>query len=200
MTLTTRILAGVVGLLFVYWMAPSRPAPVKAPAPDEVVQLAMAVEHSTPVPQPAETVTRIKELTAQRDYIARKARAAQHRPAELKVVQSRYAARWLAVLTTNQATYLALREQAKSEGGKTFCTICNGDGRATFCVVCDDHPTKCPDCKGSGRGFGVELCYTCEGSGLCALCGGTARMLCAFCDDGMILTRRPPPSYAIPLR
>jgi hypothetical protein len=106
---------------------------------------------------------------------------------------------WRQMIATNSELYRQLRLKAStSPHGVTPCTICDGLSYMHFCVMCKKNDGKCPTCKGTGLITVNDYCPTCTGSGKCYICNGTGRMLCAFCDDGMIDIRRPPPSMSVP--
>jgi hypothetical protein len=143
---------------------------------------------------------REEQLFSAEADIAARSRAARKMPEARQVIQFNKNPAWINVISTNRALYLALREQAaKSPNGQVPCTICDSKSYMRGCVVCEI-PGKCPACKGSGRTPNREWCPVCVGSGKCFLCSGIGRMLCPFCDDGMIDFRRPPPATTMPIQ
>ena len=140
------------------------------------------------------------QLLAAEADLAAKAQAGRKMIASRQVFQLAKGAAWLQVITTNRPLYLALRTHAaRSPGGLTPCTICDGKSYLSGCVMCDQPRGKCPSCKGTGRTVNKAYCPVCVGSGKCFLCTGVGRMLCPFCDDGMIDVRRAPPATTIPI-
>jgi hypothetical protein len=108
---------------------------------------------------------------------------------------------WTALLATNRQAFLALRDTARrSTNGETACEICDGRGSLTFCVLCTHNDGKCPTCGGTGHLSVTELCPTCVGSGKCYLCRGSGRMMCPFCNDGLIRRGQPDPPPTLPNR
>ena len=103
------------------------------------------------------------------------------------------------MIATSQALYAELRKKAATSPDKltTPCTICDGQG-AFPCLMCEKNRGKCPECRGDGRQSG-EYCRTCIGDGQCFMCAGTGKMLCVFCDDGLVDLRVPSPPRTIAL-
>ena len=94
--------------------------------------------------------------------------------------------------------YSALLNQAKqSTRGQVECTICDGFSYMP-CVMCTDHNGKCIRCEGSGHLSPDVYCPSCMGKGKCYLCSGSGKMLCPFCNDGMIDIHWPPPTQSPP--
>lgn len=143
---------------------------------------------------------RQEQLRAAEADLAAKAQAGAKMIVSRQIFQQAKGAAWLQLITTNRPLYLALRAQAaKAPGGVTPCTICDGKSYLSGCVMCDQHRGKCPSCQGTGRTVNQNYCPVCVGSGKCFSCNGIGRMLCPFCDDGMIDVRRPPPATTIPI-
>lgn len=143
---------------------------------------------------------RQEQLQKNETDLAARAHAASRMIASRQMFQLAKGAAWVQVITTNQPLYKALRElAANSPGGVTPCTICDGNSYLKSCVMCEHNDGKCPSCKGSGRTAHNAYCPVCVGSGKCFVCPGTGRMLCPFCDDGMIDLRRAPPATTIPI-
>ena len=106
---------------------------------------------------------------------------------------------WARLLSTNWATYQKIRAQAvSSKEGTAFCTICNGHSKLDSCILCGG-TGKCPTCGGTGHLRDGDVCPNCLGSGKCYLCGGTGKMVCPFCDDGLVYASLPPPPNLIPI-
>ena len=143
---------------------------------------------------------RQEQLRAAEADLAAKAQAGTKMIASRQMLQQSKGGAWLQLITTNRPLYLALRAQAaKLPGGVTPCTICDGKSYLSGCVLCDHNNGKCPSCKGTGRTVNHNYCPVCVGSGKCFGCNGIGRMLCPFCDDGMIDVRRAPPATTIPI-
>ena len=140
------------------------------------------------------------QLQAAEADLAAQAQAGRKMIASRQVFQLAKGAAWMQLITTHHPLYLALRQQAaKLPGGVTPCTICDGKSYMSGCVMCDHNDGKCPSCKGTGRTANNAYCPVCVGSGKCFGCNGIGRMLCPFCDDGMIDVRRAPPATTIPI-
>lgn len=132
--------------------------------------------------------------------LAARAQAATKMISSRQMFQLAKGAAWMQIITTNQPLYQSLRAlAAKSPGGVTPCTICDGKSYMRGCITCDRSSGKCPSCQGSGRTAHNAVCPVCVGSGKCFTCSGIGRMLCPFCDDGAIDVRRPPPSTTLPI-
>jgi hypothetical protein len=102
---------------------------------------------------------------------------------------------WHQILMTNSSKFYALRKKAASmPGGITPCTLCDGEGYMADCITCSNSDGKCVTCYGTGTlSNGDEICPTCVGTKNCYLCNGFKKMLCPFCDDGMIDVQVPLP-------
>ena len=108
--------------------------------------------------------------------------------------------RWSELLATNSPAFIALRKKAaQSPSGETPCTLCDGGGYMRYCVLCPRDKGKCADCKGSGKLSAEDFCPSCLGTGKCFLCFGSGRMLCPFCNDGMISLKWPLPPARLPI-
>ena len=118
-----------------------------------------------------------------------------------KVLQIDFADEWTSFLRDHWQTYKDLRARAAaSRDGKTPCTICDGHGLMDSCFLCGS-TGMCPTCKGTGKLSltSDELCPTCLGSGKCYRCAGTGKMVCPFCDDGIVDIHAAPPPNLLPL-
>lgn len=116
-----------------------------------------------------------------------------------EALQSLKSAPWSQYIAAHLREYQSLRAKAAaSPDGRTACTICDGKGKTDFCVLCGS-TGKCPTCDGSGRLLGGDFCPTCQGNGNCYLCKGFKKMACAFCDDGVIDIKAPPPPNQMPI-
>ena len=105
---------------------------------------------------------------------------------------------WNQILMTNSTEFYALRKiAARTPGGVTPCTLCDGEGYMDECIVCKNSDGKCVTCYGTGTlNNGKDICPTCIGSKNCYFCNGFKKMLCPFCDDGMIDIQVPlPPEF-----
>lgn len=106
---------------------------------------------------------------------------------------------WTSLIATNWQVFQALRQQAAASPQSTIaCTICDGGGSLGFCILCE-HSGKCVSCQGSGKTSHGDDCPACRGSGQCYLCFGSGKMLCPFCDDGIISSHGPVPGEEMPL-
>lgn len=197
-------LAAIIGLL-AYWNASDEPSPPPAAPPAEVVPVTSParLEVHQEEQARAERAGREQDQAAaqaiaakERDFALRakaEARGKQERPA----VAQRFTRPYAVFIRTNTPTYLALVERAKALAGKpnaeVRCTICSGDHYLRFCLLCRELNGKCRNCEGTGRIFVTEYCDWCIGSGKCFLCAGYGKMLCPFCDDGVIDPKLPPP-------
>ncbi len=107
---------------------------------------------------------------------------------------------WAQVVRTNYPRYKELMAIAGTNGvGEVACDICDGLSYMEYCIICREDPTRCPDCRGTGKEKNGAICSTCLGNGRCFICSGSGRMLCPFCDDGMIELVHPRPPNQIPL-
>jgi hypothetical protein len=117
-----------------------------------------------------------------------------------KEIQFSRSGAWSQLIAANWEAYQTLRAQAAANvSGTTPCTICDGRGSMAVCFLCGNSG-KCPTCFGTGKISGTELCPTCLGTGKCFLCGGTGKMTCPFCDDGIIYKTLPPPPQMLPIK
>ncbi|MEY2430182.1 MAG: cyclic di-GMP phosphodiesterase [Verrucomicrobiota bacterium] len=106
---------------------------------------------------------------------------------------------WTSLIATNWQVFQALRQQAAASPKSAIaCTICDGGGSLDFCILCE-HSGKCVSCQGSGKTSHGDDCPACRGSGKCYLCFGSGKMLCPFCDDGIISSHGPAPGEEMPL-
>ena len=199
-------IATACALAFILTYTQPEPAASQQPTTESLVVQAerQAVLEAT---RASQFVTHDRQLRERQDQLrAAEAALAARALAGGKMVASRQlfqhtkGAAWMQLITTHHPLYLALRQQAaKLPGGVTPCTICDGKSYLSGCVVCDHNNGKCPSCKGSGRTVNHNYCPVCVGSGKCFVCNGIGRMLCLFCDDGMIDIRRAPPATTIPI-
>ena len=148
----------------------------------------------------AATQARIVELKNMEVEVNRRERAAAQ---TYEVRQELRAARhdaWHSVISTNWPAYEELRKKAvDSPSHEAPCTLCDGKGYMPFCVLCRQNSGKCVTCAGTGIARGGEQCPACFGTGKCYLCYGGGRMACAFCSDGTIMTKLPPPPNEMPI-
>jgi hypothetical protein len=187
----------VLCLAWYVWQGRNTPAPapgaasVKARAPQPSAPDGPDAEPSGPE---REALARMEAEKEKRDLAASKSLDAR------ASLQAACQNSWLEVLTTNQQAFLALREKAKrSPTEETPCTLCDGKGYMHFCLICRNRGI-CETCRGAGRnGFG-EPCSVCLGTRKCFYCFGSGKMLCPFCDDGMITARGPLPPRTMPVR
>ena len=171
------------------------------PAAAAATEASLSHRPATAVEQ--ELARQIEERSHQLELQARHLEKLEVAKAEMmasrREVQSASYAAWNQVLTANHQHYLELRDEAaKDARGQVPCTICDGYSYMR-CVTCRDHDGKCITCKGTGRIALDAYCPSCLGSGKCYLCTGSGKMFCPFCNDGVIETRRPPPSNFPPL-
>jgi hypothetical protein len=137
-----------------------------------------------------QTVIRVRYLANQEDKRERLGEASKDTVRNRRFLNLTRADAWESVLRTNQALFESLQRQAaSSRNGETPCTICDGFSYLRYCVICNRNDGLCPSCGGTGEasGSGNALCPTCEGTGKCYGCNGAGKMLCPFCDDGMVL-------------
>jgi len=194
----------VVGLL-AWWAANPELPPASADA------TTASVTETVPVPTPESEAERhraeqgARESAIAAELIAEKERDLENRAkaevrgkAERSTAAQRHGHAYAQFIRTNTPTYLALvtraRAVASQLGGEVRCTICSGDHYLRFCLLCRELHGKCRNCEGTGRIFVTEYCPWCIGSGRCFLCTGYGKMLCPFCDDGVIDPARPVPS------
>lgn len=146
----------------------------------------------------AQAAAAAQAIEAKAMDLEKRAKADERGKYERPVAASRLSKPYDAFIRTNTPTYLVLVERAKALkgklGGEVRCTICSGDHYVPYCVLCRELKGKCRNCEGTGRIFATEYCPGCIGSGKCFLCQGVGKMLCPFCDDGMIDPTRPPPT------
>lgn len=156
---------------------------------------------STPTEDPLfarQTVERIQQLTHQAEHRAKTEQAKKEMAPSRRQIQTASYAAWKRVIDNNQTAYLLLKARAETAPqGEVPCTICDGFSYMP-CVACVEHKGKCVSCNGSGRRTGGEYCASCLRTGKCYLCTGSGKMFCPFCDDGMINSKRPPPSGFLP--
>ena len=180
--------------------APGHAAPESVVAQAQQKAVLEATRASQFVTHDRQLRERQEQLRAAEADLAAKAEAGAKMIASRQLFQQSKAGAWLQLITTNRPLYLALRAQAaKALGGVTPCTICDGKSYLSGCVLCDHNNGKCPSCQGTGRTVNHNYCPVCVGSGKCFSCNGIGRMLCPFCDDGMIDIRRAPPATTIPI-
>lgn len=133
------------------------------------------------------------------------AKKASHDLAGSKMTESRkflaitYRPQWANVLATNWSAFMGLRQKAAhTPTRETPCTLCDGNGSEPFCILCPKRVGKCVTCQGSGHIVAGQVCPTCYGNGACYLCFGSGKMLCPFCNNGVIEFRRPLPQGYMP--
>lgn len=192
--------------LLAWWMAEPKVPPAPAGAAPTKVAIA-----DLPPPTPESEAKRIRAEQAARESavaagmiaekerdLANRAKAEARGKIERAVVGQRHGNAYAEFISTNTPTYLALVNRARAVaaqlGGEVRCTICSGDHYLRFCLLCRELHGKCRNCEGTGRIFITEYCPWCIGSGKCFLCAGYGKMLCPFCDDGVIDPARPVPS------
>lgn len=199
-------LAILLGLL-VWWRAGSeeepKPTPAAAVAAPEAVISPARQEFLAEERTRAEREGRAQDAVAAQVIadkaveLAKRAKADERGKVERPAAAQRISRQYDAFIRTNTPTYLALVERAKALKGKlgaeVRCTICSGDHYVPYCVLCRDLKGKCRNCEGTGRILATEYCPWCVGSGRCFQCQGVGKMLCPFCDDGVIDPTRPPP-------
>src|SRR6185369_4886925 len=168
---------------------------------------AAAVEPEDEEAKEKEFADEENQLQAQRQALAGlesrrslRAEAASHTYEYRRQWQLVRADAWSAVLAANSQAFATLRHQSEvSPDGDAHCTICDGRGTMDFCVLCENS-SKCPSCKGTGKGLRDEICPACMGVGKCYLCSGSGRMPCLYCDDGTISRKGPLPLTSLPLQ
>ena len=166
------------------------PAPVAVPTATAVQQ---AAAEDTAAQARISELSKREAETKQRERAASRAFDSRN---NLRAAQQSF---WNAVISTNWETFQALRRKAaESPHQETSCTLCDGKGHMHSCVLCRDHPGKCVTCGGTGRQFD-EMCPACLGKGKCYLCFGGGKMICPFCDDGVIGLKTPPPPREMPV-
>jgi len=147
----------------------------------------------------AAATARIEQLKKQELELEKLAEIQEQSHLSRDLLRQAHQYQWTAILRTNQTAFYALLKQAaKAPGGVVPCTICDGKSYMAFCAICNRVDGKCPTCGGSGQASTGKLCPPCGGTGKCFLCSGSGKMLCAFCDDGMIDVKHPLPPRDIP--
>lgn len=150
-------------------------------------------------PGTTESQARNQALARMENQKRARDRAAAKMSAVRGELQFNLYAAWAALITTNLHTFEELRQNAVgSHDHGVSCTICDGRGALDRCIVCHNDG-KCPNCKGRGKVGTNEICPACLGCGKCFACGGSGRMTCPFCDDGVIKSNSPRPPNRMPL-
>lgn len=190
-----HLIMAAVALVAICTLALSRQGPASEDSPASSVhptaapivvmaREALAMDESLHQQQTQERVAAMEHQEATQQ---RYARAAAQSGESRRFINRAHAGSWKAVIDTNRPAYLALRAKAtQSPQGETPCTICDGKSYLAYCILCRPHPGKCPTCLGGKNTAGDELCATCLGGGKCYACSGHSKMLCPYCDDGMI--------------
>jgi len=177
-------------------VAPAQPEiATAAPEPlDRVERLKALADEEKQTQAHVEVLAGLEDRRKLRDEAARNTYEARRQ------LQLSRADAWSSVLVTNRQAFEVLRHLAEgSPDGNAHCTICDGTGAMDYCVLCEN-ASKCPSCKGTGKGLRDEICATCMGSGKCYLCSGTGRMACLYCDDGTVSRKGPLPPLNMPVR
>ena len=175
------------------------------------VQAAAAASASDPAPLPVmaradlekdaslhlqQTEARVAHLATQEVARDRYARAAEHAEETRRFLNRSRTEAWATVIRTNRERYLALRAKAAhSPNDETPCTICDGKSYLAHCIMCTTGRGKCEACHGSGHTAADEICPACLGNGKCFTCSGHGRMLCPYCDDGMVRADGQMPNF-----
>jgi len=177
-------------------VAPANPETATAavePEDEEAKQKALADEEK----QTQDQCQALADVETRRSLLDK---AASHTHEARRQWQLARADAWSSFLSVNSQAFANLRRQSEvSPDGNAHCTICDGHGTLGFCVLCENS-SKCPSCKGTGKGLGDEICPTCIGGGKCYLCSGSGRMPCLYCDDGTISRKGPLPLRSLPLQ
>lgn len=148
--------------------------------------------------QARQTEERIQDLKSQARHQSLLEAAHQQMPVTRRKVRESITNAWTRLLSANDVLYSSLLDKAKQTSrGQTPCTICDGDSYMP-CLLCQNHNGKCTECGGVGHFGSDAYCPACLGKGKCYLCAGSGKMLCPFCDDGMIEVNWPPPSLTPP--
>ena len=177
--------------------------PIKAKTPVETAVTEKPATHEAPSSEPSDyerelnthiqQLTRLQTMKESRDFAASK--MAESR----RFLAQTYHPQWLNLLATNWPAFMELRQQAaRTPTRETPCTLCDGNGFESFCILCPEREGKCVSCRGSGHITSEEICPTCLGNGKCYLCFGSGKMLCPFCNNGVIEFRRPSPLGCLP--
>ena len=190
-----HLIIAAVALVAICTLALSRqsPSPEDSPASGvnptaaPILVLAREAQEMDESLHQQQTHERVASMEHQQVAQQRYARAAAQSGESRRFINRAHAGSWKSVINTNRGAYLALRATAaNSPRSETPCTICDGKSYLAYCILCGAHPGKCPTCQGGRNTAGDEVCPTCLGSGKCYSCSGHARMLCPYCDDGMI--------------
>lgn len=190
-------------VLLTYLHFGDTPGPVRArvaPVNVEEASDSSLVEHEKKTSSyQQELQDRLKVLNGMEEAKDRRDLAASQMSGARKLLVSAYRETWSQILRTNWNTFLALRQEAAHDrSGQTHCTLCDGKGFQDYCVLCSENPGKCVSCKATGRTVNGQTCPTCLGNKQCFLCFGSGRMLCPFCNNGVIEFRRALPSGYMP--
>ncbi len=147
---------------------------------------------SNHIPDDSNRLTALVEMTQRRE---KREIAASRQQTYRKALSTEKQAVWNQLLMTHSSEFYALKKKAATlPGGVTPCTLCDGEGYMADCIACNNSDGKCVTCNGTGTlSNGDEICPTCVGAGNCYLCNGFKKMLCPFCDDGMIDVQVPLP-------
>ena len=172
-------------------------APLPPPAPSQFSGVNWFPGHGSEATDKQSYLKAVQEraerLNQQELERAKIQRAQEKMPASRQELCQSLRIPWSAVLQTNAAKFQQLRAlAAASAQGQTPCNICDGLSYMP-CILCPNTDGKCVNCNGGGRTPSAEYCPACIGSGQCFLCTGAGKMLCPFCDDGMIDLRHELP-------
>jgi hypothetical protein len=146
------------------------------------------------------TRARIAELARMDEKKNRREHAAAATKVMREDLRSTKQDAWSEVISSNWNRFMELREKAAHlKNGETPCTICDGKGYMHSCILCTEKQGVCVACKGTGKTLVGDPCPVCLDTGKCFLCFGSGKMLCPFCNDGMIDAKWPPPPRQMPI-